>query len=536
VKKYRSKNQKIRKVPTMFSRSRISIAASLASLALANQAFAADCSDLADMALDAGRVTSVTLVKAGQFTPPAAPFGPPPGVGGSIYADLPAFCRVEATLTPTPDSDIKVEVWLPAEGWNGKYVGIGNGIWAGQLSISQLATPLARGYAAATTDTGHSGNGLTAEWAVGHPEELVDFGHRAVHLMTVTAKQAIAAFYGREQELAFWDSCSTGGRQGLMAAYRYPDDYDAISAMAPANPMTDLMTQSMWASWVNKRSAGAQLDPAKLGLVHQAVLQQCDALDGLQDGVVGRPAACGFEPASLVCAAGATDDCLTAPQAEAMQAIYDGVSDSAGRQLLPGWPRGAEMQLTALVMGPAPFPVAMSYFQQLVHGDDANWDWTQMDYARETIAAREYGADILDVPADGLAPFFARGGRLLLSHGWNDGLIPATNTLKFHGELSTTLPAGQADQLRLFMAPGMEHCAGGEGPNSFDTLGTIDAWATSDMAPERIIATRLAPAIPNAPQLPPMSRPLCPYPQIAVHDGAGDTAVAASFRCEAVQD
>src|SRR5690606_37585594 len=148
-----------------------------------------------------------------------------------------------------------------------------------------------------------------------------------------------------------------------------------------ANPMTDLMTQSMWASWVNKRTAGAQLDPSKLGLVHQAVLQQCDALDGLQDGVVGRPAACDFDPASLVCASDNTDACLTGPQAEAMRAIYAGVSDSEGRPLLQGWPRGAEMQLTALVMGPAPFPVAMSYFQQLVHGDDKNWDWTQMDYA-----------------------------------------------------------------------------------------------------------------------------------------------------------
>lgn len=522
---------------TIFKRRRTAIGISLATLLLGNHAFAADCSELATLALDSGKVTAVTLVEAGRFTPPASPFGAPPGVGaGSPYANLPAFCRVEATLTPTPDSDIKVEVWLPAEGWNGKYVGIGNGIWAGQLSISQLAAPLSRGYAAATTDTGHSGNGLTAEWAVGHPEKLVDFGYRAVHLMTVTAKQAINAYYGKPQELSFWDSCSTGGRQGLMSAYRYPDDYDAISAMAPANPMTDLMTQSMWASWVNKRSAGAQLDPAKLGLVHQAVLNQCDALDGLADGVIGRPDACGFEAKSLVCEAGATENCLSAPQAEAMQAIYDGVRGSDGTQLLPGWPRGAEMQLAALVMGPAPFPVAMSYFQQLVHGDVADWDWTQMDYAVEARAAREYGADILNVPADGLAPFFARGGKLLLSHGWNDGLIPASNTLQFHAALSATLPAGQADQLRLFMAPGMEHCSGGEGPNSFDTLGTIDAWATSGTAPERIIATRLAPAMPNAPQLPPLSRPLCPYPQIAVHDGSGDTAEAASFRCEVPQD
>ncbi len=518
----------------MFNRTRLSIAASAVTLfTLANSAAAADCGALAELALDSGRVTSATLVEAGKFTPPA-PAGAPPGVGAGMYANLPAFCRVEATLNPTPDSDIKVEVWLPAEGWNGKYVGIGNGVWAGQLSLSQLGAPLARGYAAATTDTGHSGNGLNADWAVGHPEKLVDFGHRAVHLMTVTAKQAIDEFYGAPAQHSFWDSCSTGGRQGLMAASRYPDDYDAISSMAPANPMTDLMTQSMWASWVNKRTEGAQLDPGKLGLVHQAVLNQCDALDGLEDGVIGRPDACGFEPATLVCAAGATEACLTAPQADAMQALYDGVRGADGSTLLPGWPRGAEMQLAALVMGPTPFPVAMSWFQLLVHGGDSAWSWTGMDYAAETTASRAYGADILNVSAESLAPFFARGGKLLLSHGWNDGLIPANNTLKFYGELQAT--GAPADQLRLFMAPGMEHCAGGEGPNSFDTLGTLDAWISSGAAPELIVATRAPSPFPNAPQLPPMSRPLCPYPQVARHDGVGAAADAASFRCELPQD
>ncbi len=521
----------------MFSRTRLAIAASVATLALANPALAADCSALATMMLENGSITAATLVEAGKFTPPASPPGAPPGAGAGPYANLPAFCRVEATLTPTPDSVIKVEVWLPTEDWNGKYVGIGNGIWAGRLSLSQLGSPLSRGYAAATTDTGHSGSGLTAEWAAGHPEKLVDFGHRAVHLMTVTAKQAIATYYSKPAEVSFWDSCSTGGRQGLMSAYRYPEDYDAISAMAPANPMTDLMTQSMWANWVNKRKEGAQLAPATLGLVHQAVLQQCDMLDGLEDNLIGQPEACSFEPAALVCAAGVSENCLSAPQAEAMQALYDGVRGSDGTQLLPGWPRGAEMQLTALVMGPTPFSVAMSYFQQLVHGANAAWDWTQMDYANEATAARDYGAAILNVTADGMDPFFARGGKLLLSHGWNDGLIPAGNTLAFYGELTNTLATATAEsQLRLFMVPGMEHCGGGEGPNNFDTLGTLDAWVTSGKAPERIMATRVGSAMPNAPQLPPMSRPLCPYPQIARHDGGTDTADAASFSCALPQE
>nr|ADU32682.1 multi-fuction esterase [uncultured bacterium] len=509
----------------MPAKTRLSIATALAAIGLAHSASAADCSDLTQLQLDNGQVTAATLIEAGKFTPPTAP-GAPPGVGAGNYANLPAFCRVQAILTPTPDSDIKVEVWLPADNWNGKYVGIGNGVWAGQLSLSQLADPLSRGYAAATTDTGHSGNGLSADWAVGHPEKLVDFGHRAVHLMTVTAKQAIEAFYGNSAEYSFWNSCSTGGRQGLMAASRYPDDYDAISAMAPANPMTDLMTQSMWASWVNKRSADAQLDPGKLSLIHQAVMNQCDALDGLEDGVIGRPDACTFDPASLV----NTSNGLTQAQADAMQAIYDGVRASDGSIILPGWPRGAEMQLTALVMGPEPFPVAMSWFKLLVHGDDSSWNWLTMDWSKEIAASRDYGADILNVSAETLAPFFARGGKLLLSHGWNDGLIPANNTVKFYGELQTA--GAPQDQLRLFMAPGMEHCAGGEGPNSFDTLGTLDAWVSTGQAPDRIVATRLSSPNPNAAQLPAMTRALCAYPRVARFDGTGNPAEEGNFSCE----
>ena len=208
-------------------------ATAFGALALGGPAAAKDCAQLAGAALPQGKVTSATLVPAGGFQQPASPFGPPPGVAASGFKTLPAFCRVEATLTPSPDSDIKVEVWLPVSGWNGKFVGIGNGVWAGSISYFQLGEPLSRGYAVGATDTGHAGNGLSADFAVGHPEKLTDFGYRAVHGMTLAAKAAIREFYGDGPKTSLWNSCSTGGRQGLMEAYRYPDDYDAISAMAP---------------------------------------------------------------------------------------------------------------------------------------------------------------------------------------------------------------------------------------------------------------------------------------------------------------
>jgi hypothetical protein len=499
---------------------------------------ATDCAALTGLKLDSGRVTAATLVAPGAFQQPGLPGNLPPGVANAAYRDLPQFCRVEVTMTPTSTSDIKAEVWLPASGWNGKFVGIGNGIWAGQLSYSQLADPLRRGYAVATTDTGHTGSGMTAEWAIGYPEKLVDFGHRAVHEMVVAAKASINQFYGSGPKLSLWNSCSTGGRQGLMAAHRYPEDFDVISAMAPANPMTDLMTQSMWAGWQPQRTQGAALSMPKIGALHRAAVAQCDKLDGLEDGVIGRPEACKFDPATIQCQPGQDgDNCLTPTQVGTVRGLYNGIPHPNGATLLPGWPVGSEMQLGMLTSGQQPFPVAYTYFSMLVFGDQPGWDWKSFDYFRDTYRSRVYGAAILNAPADGLGPFFARGGKLLLSHGWNDGLIPAQNTIDFYRGLYHALPRDQAQQqLRLFMAPGMDHCSGGDGPSDFDTLGVIDAWATSGTAPTSILATRptAAGGMPGGPPQPPrapMSRPLCPYPAYAQYKGSGDTADAANFSC-----
>jgi hypothetical protein len=345
--------------------------------------------------------------------------------------------------------------------------------------------------------------------------------------MTVAAKQTIAAFYGEKPKISLWNSCSTGGRQGLMEAYRYPADYDAISAMAPANPMTTLMSQTLWTGFQAVRTPGAGLSVAKLLLLHKAYVAQCDGVDGLKDGLVSQPDKCRFDPVVVQCKAGDGADCLTADQVRTMRAIYDGVRDSrTGKPAFAGFPPGSEMQLAALISAPEPFPVATSYMRLLVFGDP-KWDFRSFDYGADLDRARDYGRPILDAPADGLKPFFARGGKLLLSHGWQDGLIPANNTLAFyralHGQLT---PAETEKQLRLFMVPGMNHCSGGEGLSSFDTIAVIDRWASEGKAPERIIASR-------APDLPPMSRPLCPFPQVARYSGKGSTDEAVNFQCVA---
>jgi hypothetical protein len=497
-----------------------------AALAWAPPAAADGCSDLAAMALPQGTITRAELVAPGAFQSPAPPMGPPGAQRGNPFASMPGFCRVAATLTPTPDSDIKIELWMPAENWNGKFIGVGNGVWAGQISYFAMIEPVSRSYAVASTDTGHVGSGMDANFAAGHRERLIDFGYRAVHEMTVNAKEILAAYYGARARLAIWTSCSTGGRQGLMSAYRYPEDYDVISAMAPANPMTDLMVQTLWTGYAPLRTPESRLSPQKLAAVHQAYVRACDLGDGLEDQIVSDPVSCAFDPASAQCEGGDAPDCLTPAQVETMRAIYMGPPDEAARARgLGGFPPGSELQLAALVMAPEPFPVATSYMRVIVF-EDLNWDFRSFDYAADSVRARAAGSDILDAPPDGLAPFFARGGKLLLSHGWADGLIPAGFTLAFHERLLQAEGTNR-DAVRLFMAPGMAHCGGGLAPSNVDLISVAERWAETGAAPERIIASG-APSSPEAPQ---QTRPWCAFPLVPRYDGAGDPNDEASFAC-----
>ena len=217
-------------------------------------------------------------------------------------ANLPAFCRVTASLHPTSDSDIRIEVWMPASNWNGKLQSVGNGAWAGTIGYAALGAALTSGYATAATDTGHVGN--TAKFVPGHPEKMVDYGYRAVHEMTVAAKALIAAFYGNGPRLSYWNGCSTGGRQGLMEALRYPADYDGIIAGAPVNFRTHQLTWELWVSQAVHRDAASYIPPAKYPAIHQAALEACDARDGLKDGLIDDPTQCRFDPKVLECKSG----------------------------------------------------------------------------------------------------------------------------------------------------------------------------------------------------------------------------------------
>ncbi|MDR0311072.1 MAG: tannase/feruloyl esterase family alpha/beta hydrolase [Acidobacteriota bacterium] len=519
----------------------ISIAAACCLIA-AIPAAAASCESLASLKLPDGKITSAAVVAAGAFTPPGAggPLAGGPG-GSAVFKAAPAFCRVAATLTPSPDSDIKIEVWMPVEKWNGKLVGIGNGVWAGSISHSAMAEPLAKGYATVATDAGHTGNGMSGAFAAGHPEKLIDFGYRAVHEMTVKAKTFIEAFYGRKEQRSLWVSCSTGGRQGLMASYRYPDDFDGISSMAPANPMVGLMISTMWANYAATKEADRRLAMPQLMAANRAYIARCDEKDGVKDGIVSDPERCDFDPAGIQCGDGASGDCLTAAQAAALRDIYGYVKNArTGEKIFAGFEPGSEQMLMMLTSGDEPFPVATSYFRDLVFADP-KWDFKAFDYDKDIEAARKFGSAIIDVPPDGPVKFLEKGGKLLLSHGWADGLIPARNTIDFYQSLTANLKAEKLkDSVQLFMMPGVGHCSGGDGPSVVDLLSELDNWVETGKKPERIIAAR--PAMPGKPAAKtaqpqpaaqPMTRPLCPWPQAAVYKGSGSTDDAANFECRA---
>jgi feruloyl esterase len=468
-------------------------------------------------------ITLATEVPVGtlKLSGPAGPPGGPP----LNFAALPAFCRVAGTIRPTPDSDIRFEVWMPLSGWNGKFVGGGNGVWAGSIAYGDMITPLSRGYATAASDVGHQGSPMDGTFLSGHPEKLTDFGHRAVHETAVAAKATISAFYGNAPTRSLYVSCSTGGRIGLMEAYRYPEDYDGISAMAPANPMVPLMVGSLWTGAAAMKDPASNIPPAKFGLVHQAALAACDANDGVQDGIITNPPACHFDPGVLQCKGEDAADCLTAPQVATLRAIYAGPKNPrTGEQIYPGYSVGSEAQLPVMTMGKEPFPVATSFFRCPVF-NDPSWNFGSFDYDHDVDRAMAYGDDALDVPPTGLKHFFAGNRKLLLSHGWADGLIPPQSTINFYQALVKSIGTQRArEDVRLFMLPGMGHCGGGSGPSVVDMLGAIDQWTQTGKAPEKLVAS-------NPPNQPARSRPLCPYPKLATYTGHGDTDEAENFRC-----
>ncbi|HJZ81209.1 MAG TPA: tannase/feruloyl esterase family alpha/beta hydrolase [Pyrinomonadaceae bacterium] len=494
------------------------------------------CESLAQLSLPNTKITAAQSVTTGEFTPPGRTTG---------IKNLPAFCRVSAALTPSADSDIKIEVWFPLSGWNGKYRGQGNGGFAGAISFDAMAAAIKLGYATAGTDTGHTGN--DAAWALGHPEKVVDFGWRGIHEMTLKAKAIIQDFYGESPKQSYFSSCSDGGREALMEAQRFPTDYEGIIAGAPANYWSRLLTAGMLMQAVTL-NGDSYIPASKLPAITAAAMTACDAQDGVKDGLLTDPRQCRFDPAVLICKNGDSDSCLTEPQARALKEIYTGVPQSGGGLYFPGYlPGSEESGWNTWITGPQPgrsvgFFFGTQFFTNMIYGKD--WNYHTFNFAEASKLAETRTAAALDSTDPNLKAFKSRGGKLIIYHGWNDPAIPALNTINYFDSVLARLGRRDSDAfMRLFMVPGMGHCGGGPGPNSFGQGGSpfaddpehniyraLEQWVERGVAPERLTAVKYNDDR-NPAQGVKMTRPLCAYPQVAKYKGSGDSNDAANFVC-----
>ena len=484
--------------------------------------FAASCEDLAKLRLPATTITSAQVVAAGAFKPPAESRAAA-RVSPRVYAGLPPFCRVMASATPTSDSDIRIEVWMPVSGWNGKYQAVGNGGWAGEIYYQDMAAALAAGYATSGTDTGHVGN--SAEFALGHPEKLVDFAHRAIHEMAVKSKAVIQAHYGAAAKRSYFNGCSQGGRQGLTNAQRYPDDFNGIVAGAASwNYLRSHAARTAINLMVN-RTPDSHIPANKLPMVHNAMLEMCDALDGVKDGIIENPTRCKFDPAMLQCKGADNPSCLTPAQVESAKALTSPLKHPTTGAILFAnhlWP-GAELGWATLG-GPKPLVNALTAMQNIVF-KDRNWDWRTMNVATDVDLTDKIDQGLLASNNFDLKPFFDRGGKLLMWHGWADPQVSPQNSITyFQNVLKTVGPAG-ANSVELFMLPGVYHCRGGPGPDTFDRMSAIEQWVEHGKKPTRLVASGLKEGKTER------TRPLCPYGQVAQYRGSGSTDEAASFTC-----
>ena len=513
---------------------------------------AADCADLARLQLPHVSIILAAPVLGGMFKDDTR-------VADDevhIQRDLPGFCRVRGVSRPVPGSEIGFEVWLPLNGWTGRLHMVGNGGYSSNIYYAQMAERLRAGDVAVATDTGHHGADLS--FGFGHPEKIVDFAHRAVHESAVAAKAVTAAYFGTPARYSYFSGCSTGGYQALMEAQRHPEDFDGIIAGDPGNNRSSLNLVFLWNYLANHR-AGDDTRPIltaeTLGLINRAVIAHCDRIDGVADGVINDPRLCRFDLASLRCGNAAAGGCLTPLEIAAARKIYAGPKDArTGKPLYPGYPFGAE-GVMAQAHDPHPGwtgywanpdrptePQRVDFFRNWVF-DDPTWNWWAFDWGRGVDAMRQKISATFDANDPDLRPFAARHGKLIMFMGWADPVGAPGEAINYYQAMRAKTPGVSA---RLFMVPGMAHCAGGPGAANFssatrdsmppvrdaehDMAIALQDWTEKGRAPETLIATHYEGE--GAKRQVAFQRPLCAWPKVARYRG-GPTTEATAFRCEA---
>jgi len=495
-------------------------------LACAPSSFAATCESLSSLALPNTTITLAQTVPAGSFVAPARGGG-----RGQPLSDLPEFCRVQATLKPSSDSDIKMELWLPAaSSWNSKLRGTGNGGLGGGAGVNAnaLANGVRRGYATAGNNTGHDGD---SSYALEHPEKIKDFGYRSAHEMTVASKAIVKAFYGSAPKSSYMAEGGGGTIAALSSAQRYPDDYDTIAVTGMSSYLTRHTFGQMWIWQATHKDTASFIPQEKYAVLHKAALDACDALDGLKDGVVGDVARCKFDPSVTMCKSGDGADCLTAPQVEAAKKIYAGPHNPrTGEEIYSPLYPGSELGWAQLAGGDVPLGIPVEFFKYYVFRDP-NWDYKArpIDFDKDVTASNRPEIQPVNAVDPDLGKFFARGGELLLVDGWADTAVPPKVAINYYNAVVKKLGAKTTkESMRFFMVPGMGHGPGTNGVENFnfDALALIEQWKEHGTAPDQLIVEHYKDGKRVGTRL------VCQYPQVAMYKGTGDAENSASYSCK----
>ena len=512
---------------------------------LSGNLLAVTCESIASLKLPDTSIMIARTVPASEFSVPEST---PNAAQEAEFRKLPAFCRVQGVIRPSSDSNIEFEVWLPSSGWNGRYLGVGNGGFAGSINYfsatgnaPSMAQALAAGYATSSTDTGHKAAITDADWAVGHQEKVIDYGYRAVHATAVDAKNIIAAFYSK-QPTSYFSSCSNGGRQALMEAQRYPADYAGIVAGDPAWYATHLAAAQIWNQQAISASQDSYLPAGKIPAITAAVLDKCDALDGVKDGVIDDPRKCHFDPTVLLCKGADSDTCLTGAQVESLKKIYAGPTNAAGQQIFPGILPGGEAGPGGWglwILGAQPgrsldHAFGVGGLAKIVY-QDPSWDFRRFSFDHDVAFLDDKLGPVRNATNANLKPFKNAGGKLILYHGWGDPDIAPLSTINYYENVTAKMSDRTTREfVRLYMVPGMQHCGGGAGATVVGSVpssgadgqngiqAALERWVEKASAPREIIATTYKAS---------GTRPICPYPTVARYKGVGSTDEASNYSC-----
>jgi tannase/feruloyl esterase len=545
-------------------------------LSAASASAATTCEGLINLSLPHGQITTAQTIVGGTFnTPPGCTTG---STGCSTNTGLPRFCRVAGTATPTNDSIINFEVWIPTDdSFNGKYEQLGCGGFCGTIGYGALANAIRRGYASAATDDGSQAGGLP-NFALGHPEKIIDYGYRALKETTDKSKTIIAALTGQGPQRSYFNGCSKGGHEALMEAQRYPNDFDGIIVGSPANFFTHLLTGFVWNEQALLEDPASYIPPSLLPVLSKAALAHCVGQDGgvKTDAFLNDPRDCHFDPAAVQCVPGQDPTtCLSSAQVRAARKIYRGPHDpTTGELIFPGYEPGSEANAAdwpAWIVGVSlaadlsndrtQGQAAQEFFGNGFFGDfvfqNPTWNFRTLNFTSDVVLADEDFAAILNSTDPDLRPLRKHGAKIIHYVGWADSAIAPINSVNYYNSVRAELAGaeprrGNSDKwdeiqnfYRLFMVPGMAHCSGGDGPNAFgngtnngpvidadhDLLQALERWVEQGVAPEKIIATHYVNNTPASGVQ--FQRPLCPFPQVARYT-VGDPMNAASFKC--VQD